>query len=161
MNRVNEVSQTAAKGKSHRQTTADVGVRPSRPRKPAAFVEEFRQHQRPHVVHRQRGQGRETAGSLGGRQHINLALDALQLRPVTAELAHRIDGLRTIDHIAIPQRAGLRAVRHVDMAAAGKPLSDHDAYIIEAVLPRPEGEWHVCVIDVVGLGPNEVYVGQS
>lgn len=106
-------------------------------------------------------EGRETAGSLGGRQHINLALDALQLRAVTVELAHRIDGLRTIDHIAVPERAGLRAVRRIDMAADSKPLSDHDAYIVEAVLPPPASEWHVYVIEVIGLGTNEVYVGQS
>jgi hypothetical protein len=49
----------------------------------------------------------------------------------TAELAHRIPGLLTIDHIAVPREATVLAARQVDASADDQRLSDHDAYVVE------------------------------
>lgn len=81
--------------------------------------------------------GPERAGSRAGRDHINRTLDSLGLRSVTTELAHRIDGLRTIDHIAVPDQFNVQQVRRIDMTAAGKPLSDHDAYVVDSTVTQP------------------------
>lgn len=81
--------------------------------------------------------GPERAGSRAGRDHINRTLDSLELRAVTTELAHRIDGLRTIDHIAVPKDFNVQQVRRIEMTANGRPLSDHDAYVVEAIVALP------------------------
>jgi endonuclease/exonuclease/phosphatase family metal-dependent hydrolase len=74
--------------------------------------------------------GREYAGSAGGRAAIAGALEELSLVVPTAELSHRIDGLLSIDHVAVPQDISAAATRI--LAEAGeKRLSDHDAYVIE------------------------------
>ncbi len=46
--------------------------------------------------------GREYAGSIGGRRAILGAVEQLGLEVPTAGLPHAIDGLLTIDHIAVP-----------------------------------------------------------
>ena len=69
--------------------------------------------------------GREYAGSIGGRNALLEALTALNLIVPTADLPHRIDGLSSIDHIALPLGVDASANR-VD--ASG--LSDHDAYVV-------------------------------
>jgi hypothetical protein len=69
--------------------------------------------------------GAEYAGSLAGRRHI---LDFLQRRGLiaaTATLPHRMAGLATIDHIAVPG-GPTSAIR---FAAEG--LSDHDGYVVK------------------------------
>jgi hypothetical protein len=69
---------------------------------------------------------REYAGSMAGRTALLEALSTLELTVPTADLAHRIDGLLSIDHVAVP--AGVEAsASRVD--ASG--LSDHDAYVVE------------------------------
>lgn len=74
--------------------------------------------------------GREYGGSIGGRDEIHRALEKLGLRVPTAELPHRIDGLLSIDHIAVSIDAGvLGADRHVAAVAGGR-LSDHDVYTV-------------------------------
>lgn len=74
--------------------------------------------------------GKEYAGSMGGRRAVLGALEALGLEAATTDLPHVIDGLQTIDHVALP--AGLRAVAsRIDSAHEGKRLSDHDAYVVE------------------------------
>lgn len=70
--------------------------------------------------------GREHPGGLAGRTSLQQALAELDLIVPTAELPHRIDGLTSIDHIAIPAPLAARSA-HVD--AVG--LSDHDAYVTE------------------------------
>lgn len=75
--------------------------------------------------------GRELAGSQAGRAHIRRAVSQLGLDVATAALAHRLPGLRTIDHIAVPQSATVHAVHGVSACADGQRLSDHDAYVVE------------------------------
>jgi hypothetical protein len=71
--------------------------------------------------------GRECAGSAAGRQHIVAALDLLGLQVPTKDLPHRIEGLLSIDHIAVARsRTVVAAYR---LAADG--ISDHDGYVVE------------------------------
>jgi hypothetical protein len=72
--------------------------------------------------------GPEFAGSIGGRSAIVRMLRRRQLQVPTAELPHRIDGLLSIDHIAIDQSVTTVGVHR--FCAAG--LSDHDGYIVES-----------------------------
>ena len=46
--------------------------------------------------------GRECAGSMAGRQHVLDAVEALHLTVPTSHEPHRISGLLSIDHIAVP-----------------------------------------------------------
>jgi hypothetical protein len=72
-------------------------------------------------------EGREWSGSREGRAHIHALTAQLRLQTPTAQLPHRIDGLLTIDHIAVPRSSQvLEASRH---DATG--LSDHDAYTVD------------------------------
>jgi endonuclease/exonuclease/phosphatase family metal-dependent hydrolase len=73
--------------------------------------------------------GKEHAGSAGGRAAIAGALDELGLVVPTAELPHRIDGLLSIDHIAVSQEFAGEPTRVV-AAKGAKRLSDHDAYVV-------------------------------
>ena len=71
--------------------------------------------------------GPEMAGSKAGREHILAAVDKLGLRVPTAELPHRLEGLLSIDHVAVAsERAVVSAAR---LSAVG--LSDHDCYVVE------------------------------
>jgi hypothetical protein len=72
--------------------------------------------------------GKEYAGSQGGRRAILAALDELGLDVPTAGLPHRIDGLLSIDHIAVPHDSSTSATRLL-AEHDGKRLSDHDAYV--------------------------------
>jgi len=71
--------------------------------------------------------GQEGAGSLRGRRHLLAAIDELGLTVPTAGLPHRIDGLLSIDHIAVATDRVVTAAEHVD--AVG--LSDHDCYVVD------------------------------
>lgn len=74
--------------------------------------------------------GTEYAGSMGGRRAVLAALESLGLEARTADLPHAIEGLHTIDHLAVP--AGVRAeASRIDASHDGKRLSDHDAYVVE------------------------------
>jgi hypothetical protein len=75
--------------------------------------------------------GREWAGSIGGRQAILAALDKLNLEVPTAELPHRIDGLLSIDHLAVRVGSEILGVERVSASHEGRRLSDHDAYVVE------------------------------
>ncbi|NPD03792.1 endonuclease/exonuclease/phosphatase family protein [Nocardioides sp. zg-1308] len=77
--------------------------------------------------------GREYAGSIGGRQAVLSAVEQLGLAVPTSDLPHAIDGLLSIDHVAVP--AGVAGTaRRVVAEWDGKRLSDHDAYVVEADL---------------------------
>jgi endonuclease/exonuclease/phosphatase family metal-dependent hydrolase len=74
--------------------------------------------------------GKEYAGSQGGRLVVLEALETLGLEPATTDLPHAIDGLLSIDHVALP--AGLDGVAtRISVEHEGKRLSDHDAYVVE------------------------------
>jgi endonuclease/exonuclease/phosphatase family metal-dependent hydrolase len=80
--------------------------------------------------------GREYTGSVAGRTAIMAAVANLQLTLATEDSPHRIPGLLTIDHIAVPQAARIHAAnRIVGDDHTGKRLSDHDAYTIEVTVP--------------------------
>jgi hypothetical protein len=70
--------------------------------------------------------GTEQAGSMAGRGHIQGLLGSLKLRVPTTHLAHRIPGLLSIDHVAVPHGWVVSGAHRVD--ATG--LSDHDAYVV-------------------------------
>lgn len=76
--------------------------------------------------------GKEYAGSKGGRDAITGAIDELGLVVPTTELPHALDGLLTIDHVAVPARSAATA-RRVVAECEGKRLSDHDAYVVDAL----------------------------
>jgi hypothetical protein len=76
--------------------------------------------------------GREWAGSMAGRRHVLAAVERLSLQVPTASSPHRIEGLVSIDHIAVPDSWVVRGVsRHGAAAGNGGRLSDHDAYVVE------------------------------
>ena len=74
--------------------------------------------------------GKEYAGSLGGRLSITNALDELGMTASTAGLPHPIEGLLSIDHVAVPKGTQATASRIV-AEHDGRRLSDHDAYVVE------------------------------
>jgi endonuclease/exonuclease/phosphatase family metal-dependent hydrolase len=74
--------------------------------------------------------GREYAGSLGGRKVVLDAVDQLNLVVPTADLPHPIDGLLSIDHVAVPRDTATTASR-IPAEHDGTRLSDHDAYVVE------------------------------
>ena len=75
--------------------------------------------------------GQEHAGSIGGRGAVLAAVATAGLRVPTAELAHRIPGLLSIDHIAIPTRWDVDHAARTTAEADGARLSDHDLYTVE------------------------------
>jgi hypothetical protein len=79
--------------------------------------------------------GREYTGNIAGRASVLDALEALQLQVPTRELAHRLDGLLSIDHIAVPEPWKIDDAYRVVASQAGNRLSDHDAYVVSAVVP--------------------------
>lgn len=79
--------------------------------------------------------GDEWAGTKGGRAHVLATVEKLGLQVPTAELAHRRDGLLSIDHIAVPASWTVRAAERLD----AKGLSDHDCYVVDVELPTAPG----------------------
>jgi endonuclease/exonuclease/phosphatase family metal-dependent hydrolase len=75
--------------------------------------------------------GREYAGTTAGRAAIHDLLAEAGLCVVTAGQPHAIDGLLSIDHIAVPAGARVGSCRRVAAVADGRRLSDHDAYVVE------------------------------
>ncbi|SOC50294.1 hypothetical protein SAMN05660748_3040 [Blastococcus aggregatus] len=71
--------------------------------------------------------GREYAGTKGGRKHLLGAVDELGLQVPTASLPHRIEGLLSIDHVAVPGSWAVARTERLD--ASG--LSDHDGYVVD------------------------------
>lgn len=76
--------------------------------------------------------GKETAGSMGGRNAIKGALSQLRLNVPTTDLPHRLGGA-TIDHIAVPDTWMVEAARCVSAICDSKRLSDHDIYVVDVV----------------------------
>lgn len=75
--------------------------------------------------------GREYAGSMAGRQVVLTAVEKLDLVVPTAELPHHIEGLLSIDHIAVPRGANVVDAHAVVAAVEARRLSDHDAYVVQ------------------------------
>lgn len=66
-------------------------------------------------------------GSRGARACIQHALRRFNLKALTANLPHRIDGSYTIDQIAVPENWDCHQAVRIETAK----LSDHDAYTVE------------------------------
>jgi len=75
--------------------------------------------------------GPEWAGSTAGRAHLERALDELGLQVPTRDLPHRLDGIGTIDHIAVPRAVTVVCATRVSAVGPDGALSDHDAYVVE------------------------------
>jgi len=75
--------------------------------------------------------GKEWAGSIGGRRHVLDLLEGRGMQVPTADLAHRIDGLLSIDHIGLSgDLACQQATRFIAQDPDGRRLSDHDGYLL-------------------------------
>ena len=79
-------------------------------------------------------QGREYAGSKAGREHLLKSLAELGLSASTTDAPHQIEGLFSIDHVAVPTGRSARVERHSTLLDEGR-LSDHDAYVVETDRP--------------------------
>jgi len=77
--------------------------------------------------------GAERAGSKLGRAHLERALEEFGLQVPTRNLAHRLDGVGTIDHIAVPREVTVVEASRVSGVGVGGALSDHDAYVVETM----------------------------
>ena len=75
--------------------------------------------------------GREWSGSAAGRRSVLAAVERLGLQVPTADLPHQIEGLLSIDHVAVPKRWAVSAVRRHRAYDGETRLSDHDAYVVE------------------------------
>lgn len=81
--------------------------------------------------------GREWTGSVDGRRSLLAALDRLELQVPTASSPHQIDGLLSIDHIAVPKSWHVTATQRYRAFVGETGISDHDAYVVEGSR-RPE-----------------------
>ena len=73
-------------------------------------------------------EGPEVAGSAVGTQRILRLLEQRAATARTVGCAHRLPGVTTIDHVAVP--AGWAATDVARHATSG--LSDHDLYVVES-----------------------------
>ena len=80
-------------------------------------------------------EGREYAGSTIGRGAIQELVSDAGLAVATADEPHAIDGLLSIDHIAVPAGWRIESSRRVVAEADGERLSDHDAYVVDVAAP--------------------------
>ena len=69
---------------------------------------------------------------MGGRQAVLDAVEQLGLVVPTTDLPHHIDGLLSIDHVAVPASWSAAAAR-ISADNGDRRLSDHDAYVVEVV----------------------------
>jgi len=76
-----------------------------------------------------------SVGSRTGRVAILDAVEALGLQVPTAALPHRLEGVHSIDHIALPVRWQVRSADRVRAQVDGRRLSDHDLYVIDVDAP--------------------------
>lgn len=79
--------------------------------------------------------GPELAGSLAGRHALLGALERLGLQVPTASAPHQSEGLLSIDHVAVPASWVINRVERHSAFVNGRRISDHDAYVVQAVEP--------------------------
>lgn len=80
--------------------------------------------------------GAEWAGSQAGRASLERGLVQLGLQVPTRDLPHRMQGVGTIDHIAVSRAATVADARRVSGIGPDGALSDHDAYVVEIAQER-------------------------
>ena len=76
--------------------------------------------------------GREWAGSVAGRRSVLEAVERLGLHAPTAVSPHQIEGLLSIDHIAVPNSWVVSDTQRHQAFVDDTRISDHDAYVVEA-----------------------------
>jgi hypothetical protein len=76
-------------------------------------------------------EGRERAGSVRGRECVQVNLRDRALQVPTATLPHRLPECLTIDHVAVPE-----SWTAIGMRVDASGLSDHDLYVVD-VTARP------------------------
>jgi hypothetical protein len=76
--------------------------------------------------------GREWTGSLAGRRSLLATVDRLELQVVTVSSPHQLEGLLSIDHIAVPRSWHVNVTERHRAFVEGTSTSDHDAYVVEA-----------------------------
>jgi hypothetical protein len=87
-------------------------------------------------------EGSETAGSNDGRAPIVAALKKLGLWAPTEQLTHRLNGAKSIDHVAVSRQRPNSKGKHLPaFRDDGTDLSDHDAYFVDirSASSRPIG----------------------
>lgn len=70
-------------------------------------------------------------GSRVGRIVVLELVEQLQLQVPTADLPHQLDGVRTVDHVAVPAEWEVVDRGRVPASSGGKWLSDHDLYVLD------------------------------
>ena len=73
-----------------------------------------------------------------GDHQLKVSMDAYEARTITVTTGaapHRIEGLLSIDHIAVPSTWVVRSCRRIPASDGDRRLSDHDAYVIEVGIP--------------------------
>lgn len=75
--------------------------------------------------------GREWTGSVAGRRALLDTVTRLGLQVATAAQPHQVEGLLSIDHVAVPRQWEVAGVERIRAFADGARLSDHDAYVVE------------------------------
>jgi hypothetical protein len=80
--------------------------------------------------------GKEWAGSIAGRHSLLAAVGRLKLQVPTASAPHQIEELLSIDHIAVPTSWAVSATQRHRAFVGETRISDHDAYVVEALDPR-------------------------
>jgi hypothetical protein len=75
--------------------------------------------------------GREYAGSKSGREAVARTVAHLDLAVATADLPQVLDGLLSIDHIAVPKTWRVDSAARTSVEAGDERLSDHDLYVVE------------------------------
>lgn len=76
--------------------------------------------------------GREWTGPVAGRRSLLAAVKRLELHVPTASSPHQIEGLLSIDHIAVPKSWVVSAKQRHRAFVGETRISDHDAYVVEA-----------------------------
>ena len=76
--------------------------------------------------------GREWAGTIAGRRSVLKSVEQLGLHVPTALLPHQIEGLLSIDHIAVPKAWVVSDTQRHRAFVDDTRISDHDAYVVEA-----------------------------
>lgn len=80
--------------------------------------------------------GREWTGSMAGRRSLLAVLERLGLQVPTASSPHQIEGLLSIDHVAVPASWSVAGTHRYRAFVGTTQISDHDAYVVEASAPR-------------------------
>ncbi|MCD4536081.1 endonuclease/exonuclease/phosphatase family protein [Nocardioides sp. cx-169] len=75
--------------------------------------------------------GREWTGAVAGRQSLLAALERLQLQVPTASSPHHLEGLLSIDHIAVPATWEVGVTERHRAFVGETRISDHDAYVVK------------------------------